>query len=269
MCKCHVKRTGASKGPFKHAQIYEALYIGMRDGRKRYEVAVEGRTVVVYAGSFFEEVGPQEWFQQEYLIQPEYDVHKENAAKLFNVPINAVTADQRAEAKRRAFRTNYSGEPMFGGQSLRDQIAAMQSVLACEVKLSPAALAAIKSIPEEIMNPSIPHAPYQQSPAPYGVPKTAEQIVQDAQQALADAEAALAAQIERDAFREELDNQIKNVQLVALLLNDIRNDAVVGIKTGPRMQYAEHRKMLNEYAEEHGYKLVLVGDKTEAMLVQA
>lgn len=265
MRKHYIKRTGRSvDGKYTAGRVYEARAITQKSGCTFFEITREdGLTVHIMVGPFFMEVGPQEWFKQEYLIQPHYDVHKMNAAKMFDVPYDHVTSEQRREAKRRAHVIAYS--TTFGGQPLREQLEA--------IKMADT-LAASKSIKEELMNQAFPPAaPYPQAPAPipaaYGVPKTAEQIVQDAQQALADAEAALASKQERDAFREALDNQIKNVQLVALLLNDIRNEAVVGIKTGPRTQFAEHRKMLNEYAEEHGYKLVLVGDKTEAVLVQA
>ena len=86
-------------------------------------------------------------------------------------------------------------------------------------------------------------------------------------QELAEAEAALAARNERDAFAAEIDAEIALAEATSTLLADIRSLRLTGNQTFRRMEFAVYRKELAALAASYDVKIVLVGDKSAAVLV--
>lgn len=125
------------------------------------------------------------------------------------------------------------------------------------------------------MNPNNPrppsiHAPnaYPQAPAPIPGVISNEARVQRAQIELADAEAALATETANKELADKIDGQQRLAQATLQLLQDIKNIRLSGYAPEQRKQFAEYRKELAALAAEYGYKLVLVGNKTVAALVE-
>ena len=86
-------------------------------------------------------------------------------------------------------------------------------------------------------------------------------------QELAEAEAALAARNERDAFAAKIDAEIALAEATSTLLADIRTLRLAGNQTFRRMEFAVYRKELAALAAKYDVKIVLVGDKSAAVLV--
>ena len=87
------------------------------------------------------------------------------------------------------------------------------------------------------------------------------------QQELADAEAALAAKNERDALAAKIDAEIALAEATRTLLADIRILRLTNNQTHRRKEFAQYRKELAALAASYDVKIVLVGDKTAAVLV--
>ena len=87
------------------------------------------------------------------------------------------------------------------------------------------------------------------------------------QQELAEAEAALAAKNERDALAAKIDAEIALAEATSTLLADIRILRLTGNQTFRRMEFAVYRKELAALAAKYDVKIVLVGDKSAAVLV--
>ena len=87
------------------------------------------------------------------------------------------------------------------------------------------------------------------------------------QQELAEAEAALAAKNERDALAAKIDAEIALAEATRTLLADIRILRLTGNQTFRRMEFAVYRKELAALAASYDVKIVLVGDKSAAVLV--
>ena len=87
------------------------------------------------------------------------------------------------------------------------------------------------------------------------------------QQELAEAEAALAAKNERDALAAKIDAEIALAEATRTLLADIRILRLTGNQTFRRMEFAVYRKELAALAAKYDVKIVLVGDKSAAVLV--
>ena len=87
------------------------------------------------------------------------------------------------------------------------------------------------------------------------------------QQELAEAEAALAAKNERDALEAKIDAEIALADATSTLLADIRILRLTGNQTFRRTEFAVYRKELAALAAKYDVKIVLVGDKSGAVLV--
>ena len=87
------------------------------------------------------------------------------------------------------------------------------------------------------------------------------------QQELAEAEAALAAKNERDALAAKIDAEIALAEATRTLLADIRILRLTNNQTHRRKEFAVYRKELAALAASYDVKIVLVGDKSAAVLV--
>ena len=87
------------------------------------------------------------------------------------------------------------------------------------------------------------------------------------QQELAEAEAALAAKNERDALAAKIDAEIALAEATRTLLADIRILRLTDNQTHRRKEFAVYRKELAALAASYDVKIVLVGDKSAAVLV--
>lgn len=131
------------------------------------------------------------------------------------------------------------------------------------------------TLEELFMNPNITRPPsiqtpnaYPQAPAPIHGVLSNEDRVQRAKIELADAEAALATETANKELADKIDGQQRLAQATLQLLQDIKNIRLSGYAPEQRKQFAEYRKELAALAAEYGYKLVLVGNKTVAVLVE-
>lgn len=93
--------------------------------------------------------------------------------------------------------------------------------------------------------------------------------VEAARSALASAEAALAAKTEREALAARIDADCKLAGATTALLHEVVRLRVHGLEPQHSTQLAQYRKELSALAESYGVRIVLVGDKTAAMLVLA
>ena len=84
---------------------------------------------------------------------------------------------------------------------------------------------------------------------------------------LAEAEAALAAKNERDALAAKIDAEIALAEATRTLLADIRILRLTDNQTHRRKEFAVYRKELAALAASYDVKIVLVGDKSAAVLV--
>lgn len=100
-------------------------------------------------------------------------------------------------------------------------------------------------------------------------PKDPQAAVQDARAALAAAEAALADKTARTALVDRIDADCKLACATAALLNEVARLRVHGLEPQRSTQLVQYRKELSALAESYGVRIVLVGDKTAAMLVLA
>ena len=87
------------------------------------------------------------------------------------------------------------------------------------------------------------------------------------QQELAEAEAALAAKNERDALAAKIDAEIALAEATRTMLADIRILRLTDNETYRRKEFAVYRKELAALAASYDVKIVLVGDKSAAVLV--
>ena len=110
-----------------------------------------------------------------------------------------------------------------------------------------------------------PQAP--QCPAPCNRSGDPAERVALIQQELAEAEAALAAKNERDALAAKIDAEIALAEATRTLLADIRILRLSNNQTHRRKEFATYRKELAALAASYDVKIVLVGDKTAAVLV--
>ena len=119
--------------------------------------------------------------------------------------------------------------------------------------------AAAPDIPPKALQPLCP-APCRRSGDP------AERVAL-IQQELAEAESALAAKTERDALAARIDAEIALAEATRTLLADIRILRLINNQTYSRKEFAQYRKELAALAASYDVKIVLVGDKTAAVLV--
>lgn len=127
----------------------------------------------------------------------------------------------------------------------------------------------------EEMNPHresvpVPKAPvWQAQPCPAPCNRSGDPAgrVAQIQQELAEAEAALAAQTERDALAAKIDAEIALAEATRTLLADIRVLRLTHNQTHRRCEFAQYRKELAALAASYDVKIVLVGDKSAAVLV--
>ena len=98
------------------------------------------------------------------------------------------------------------------------------------------------------------------------VPSTAE-MVEHARAKLEQVEAALAAENERNALAAKIDAEIALAEATRTLLEDISNLRLVNNQTYRRKEFATYRKELTALAASYDVKIVLVGDKSAAVLV--
>ncbi len=101
---------------------------------------------------------------------------------------------------------------------------------------------------------------------PHRAAATAERVAL-IQQELAEAEAALAAKNERDALAAKIDVEIALAEATRTLLADIRILRLTDNQTHRRKEFAVYRKELAALAASYDVKIVLVGDKSAAVLV--
>ena len=87
------------------------------------------------------------------------------------------------------------------------------------------------------------------------------------QQELAEAEAALAAKNERDALAAKIDAEIALAEATRTLLADIRILRLTNNQTPRRKEFATYRKEFAKIAASYDVEIVLVGDKSAAVLV--
>lgn len=122
--------------------------------------------------------------------------------------------------------------------------------------------------PTPRLEPAVPpKAPPPQCPAPCNRAADPAERVALLQQELAEAEAALAAKNERDALAAKIDAEIALAEATRTLLADIRILRLTNNQTHRRMEFAVYRKELAALAASYDVKIVLVGDKSAAVLV--
>ena len=92
-------------------------------------------------------------------------------------------------------------------------------------------------------------------------------MVEQARAKLVQAEAALAAENERNALAAKIDAEIALAEATRTLLADIRILRLTNNQTHRRKEFAQYRKELAALAASYDVKIVLVGDKTAAVLV--
>lgn len=92
---------------------------------------------------------------------------------------------------------------------------------------------------------------------------TADQLEQAASEARADEEAEAAKQ----AISTRIDGEVALAKATILLLSDVRTLCVHGMSPVPRTELATFRKELQPLAETYGVRIVLIGDKSTATLV--
>lgn len=110
-------------------------------------------------------------------------------------------------------------------------------------------------------------APTPPCPAPCNRAADPAERVAMIQQELAEAEAALAAKNERDALAAKIDAEIALAEATRTLLADIRILRLTNNQTHRRKEFAVYRKELAALAASYDVKIVLVGDKSAAVLV--
>lgn len=113
--------------------------------------------------------------------------------------------------------------------------------------------------------------PAQQAPRPYApqaaIGPSPEERIKQAQEALAQAEQAKAQEDAQKALEARLNHEQALCSATAALLGAIRTFGHTPGQATSRV-FAEFRKELTPLAESYGYKLVLVGDKTQATLTK-
>lgn len=92
---------------------------------------------------------------------------------------------------------------------------------------------------------------------------SADQLEQAAREARADEEAEAAKQ----AISTRIDGEVALAKATILLLSDVRTLCVHGMSPVPRTELATFRKELQPLAETYGVRIVLIGDKSTATLV--
>lgn len=116
-----------------------------------------------------------------------------------------------------------------------------------------------------VLKAPTPQAP--QCPAPCNRSGDPAKRVALIQQELAEAEAALAAENERNALAARIDAEHALATATVTLLADIRVLTLHGNQTHSRKEFAKYRKELATLAASYDVKIVLVGDKSAAVLV--
>lgn len=105
---------------------------------------------------------------------------------------------------------------------------------------------------------------------PQAAAQDAQAAAQDARAALAAAEAALADKTARAALADRIDADCELAGATITLLTEVARLRVHGLAPlGSSVRLAKYRKELSALAESYGVRIVLVGDKTAAMLVLA
>ena len=115
--------------------------------------------------------------------------------------------------------------------------------------------------------PSAPTPQAPQCPAPCARGLEPAERVALMRQEMAEAEAALAAKNERDALAAKIDAEIALAEATLTLLADIRILRLTNNQTHRRKEFATYRKELAALAASYDVKIVLVGDKSAAVLV--
>lgn len=101
-------------------------------------------------------------------------------------------------------------------------------------------------------------------------PKDPKAAVEDARAELAAAEAALADKTAREALADRIDADCKLAGATTALLHEVARLRLHGLEPmHGNVHLAKYRKELSALAESYGVRIVLVGDKTAAMLVLA
>ncbi len=117
------------------------------------------------------------------------------------------------------------------------------------------------------LDTTLPPPPAPPLPAPRNRSGDPAERVALIQQELAEAEAALAAKNERDALAARIDAEIALAEATRTLLADIGILRLTNHQTHRRREFAKYRKELAALAASYDVKIVLVGDKTAAVLV--
>lgn len=100
--------------------------------------------------------------------------------------------------------------------------------------------------------------------------KKPQAAVEDARAALAAAEAALADKTASEALAARIDADCKLAGATTALLHEVARLRLHGLEpVHGNVHLAKYRKELSALAESYGVRIVLVGDKTAAMLVLA
>lgn len=99
--------------------------------------------------------------------------------------------------------------------------------------------------------------------------KKPQAAVEDARAELAAAEAALADKTAREALSDRIDADCRLAAATISLLHEVARLRVHGLEPRCSDVLAKYRKELSALAESYGVRIVLVGDKTAAMLVLA
>lgn len=107
------------------------------------------------------------------------------------------------------------------------------------------------------------------APQPAPIPVTPEVAVKRATDELAAAEAALAAKNAHAARIELIESDYNLAGATQTLMTCIKSLVNGGSTTQDLEVLAKYRKELQPLAERHGFKIVLVGNKTKATVVQA
>lgn len=105
-------------------------------------------------------------------------------------------------------------------------------------------------------------------PQPAPIPDTPEDAVKRAAAKLADAEAALAAKTAHDARIASIDADDALAKATRTLMSKIKYIVNGGNASDNSTELAQYRKELQPLAEKHGFKIVLVGNKKQACVVE-
>lgn len=118
--------------------------------------------------------------------------------------------------------------------------------------------------------PSAPRVPgmLPSHAAPYGQQPTPEETLKRGQELIAQAESEIAERTRRDELRARIDYELSLANATARLLADVQSIALGGGRADQSAYLVQFRKELAPLADSYGFSIVLVGDKSVAVLTQ-